>query len=541
MARYCIRSGNTRIVYNLEDLFGTRSCIASMELPTNIDALVENMPIGTKYTSEYFIYKHTLFPFYAAFIPPERADKIITTMRNGEGAVSYIRMGLLSTSIQLNAYFKFCPECLKEDLSQYGETYWHRIHQVTGVMVCPKHRTPVYNSTELVRGGNRQKYIYPTPENCTVNKEINYLPSLMEKLIFVAEDAEALLNSSMGFREQEWFRNQFRVKLIEAGYALMNNYIYQKRLKSDFVDFYGQDFLELMQCNIVAKGECWLSSLVRDNNRVTHPIRYILLARFLGITVFDLYNTESKICGESSIDKSSKDTYNQLWESRLKELIDMNLSIREMALLLQTTPKTIRRRIDKLGISPFWGNNGGGKFIHTRYTDTDEYIEKRNASRVQWLKLLQENSEMSSNQIRKSNEGLYSWLTRYDNEWLHVNFRKVSRLYSRVDWQKRDEGLLVKVKAVIEEMQQGKPQRICWTTVAGKLGVAGWLSKRKDKLPLTKAYIDSQVESIMDFQIRKIEWAVTELKCQGKEITIWNLIETAGVKQNYIKLILKKF
>ena len=76
MARYCMRSGNIKEIHNFEDLFGTRNCIAIMELPTRLDALVENMPMGTKYTAEYFIYKHTLFPFLAAFIPKERAEKI---------------------------------------------------------------------------------------------------------------------------------------------------------------------------------------------------------------------------------------------------------------------------------------------------------------------------------------------------------------------------------------------------------------------------------------------------------------------------------
>ncbi len=53
--------------------------------------------------------------------------------------------------------------------------------------------------------------------------------------------------------------------------------------------------------------------------------------------------------------------------------------------------------------------------------------------------------------------------------------------------------MLPKVKEVIKEMKEGKPERITWSTVGGKLGISGWLSKRKEKLPLTKAYIDSEI------------------------------------------------
>ena len=65
-------------------------------------------------------------------------------------------------------------------------------------------------------------------------------------------------------------------------------------------------------------------------------------------------------------------------------------------------------------------------------------------------------------------------------------------------------------------------------------------SKRKEKLPLTKAYIESELESLEEYHIRKIKWAIEELERQGKEITLWNLIETAGVKPKYMKYIVEE-
>ena len=57
---------------------------------------------------------------------------------------------------------------------------------------------------------------------------------------------------------------------------------------------------------------------------------------------------------------------------------------------------------------------------------------------------------------------------------------------------------------------------------------------------MTKAYIESVVESMEEFHIRKIKWAIEELERQGKQITLWNLAETAGVKPKYMKGISKK-
>lgn len=56
---------------------------------------------------------------------------------------------------------------------------------------------------------------------------------------------------------------------------------------------------------------------------------------------------------------------------------------------------------------------------------------------------------------------------------------------------------------------------------------------------MTKAYIESVVESMEEFHIRKIKWAIEELEMQGKEITIWNLAETAGVKPRYMEHIIE--
>ena len=75
------------------------------------------------------------------------------------------------------------------------------------VFVCFKHKIPLYNSTELVRGGSRQRYINASKENCIVEKEIIYSDEWMEKMLWMVQDAEILLNNKFGFREPEWFKS----------------------------------------------------------------------------------------------------------------------------------------------------------------------------------------------------------------------------------------------------------------------------------------------------------------------------------------------
>lgn len=91
----------------------------------------------------------------------------------------------------------------------------------------------------------------------------------------------------------------------------------------------------------------------KKNDRTTYAIRYLLLTRFLGISVIDLFNTK---LGFKDEDENNIDAYQELWDQRLIELTQSGLSIREIADILKSSTKTIRKAIDRLGIEPF-GNS----------------------------------------------------------------------------------------------------------------------------------------------------------------------------------------
>jgi len=58
LARYHVRSGNTSYKATMQDLFSSISVTAVMDLPSNIQNLVNNMPLNSRYTEEYLIKNH---------------------------------------------------------------------------------------------------------------------------------------------------------------------------------------------------------------------------------------------------------------------------------------------------------------------------------------------------------------------------------------------------------------------------------------------------------------------------------------------------
>jgi len=131
----------------VQELFGTRTILACIELPSHLDTLIAALPAGHHYTADQLIDDHTLLPFYGPFLPPARLYRIRQHMRGNKGPMIHTRAGIMASRVPLPRWLRFCPLCLQEDQKEFGECYWHRIHQVPGVEVCPIHKVYLQKST----------------------------------------------------------------------------------------------------------------------------------------------------------------------------------------------------------------------------------------------------------------------------------------------------------------------------------------------------------------------------------------------------------
>lgn len=524
IARYCIQSGNTNVIYSSEDIFGrdNRNLAISPELPGNIELLVSNLSESTKLTSDSFIYYSTLFPYIAAFLPEEKAREVYNIMREGKTSVIYNKSGLVSGSIKSNRMFRFCPKCIEEDTRKYGEAYWHRSHQVTGVFMCPIHKEPIYDSDIPYRGNYRMNYIAASKDVCKVELILKYEDEIAEKLIWIAEDIHEILNRP--FKYQPLMKKKFLYmeSLIEKKIANMISMVHQKRLRKELIDFWGTKVLEMVQSPIKEDKECqWLNILTWEQENITLPIRHILLMRFLGIKIDDF-----------SSDFTEK-THKEIWNEKLVELANEKISVTKIATMLDSTKKTVRNQMLRMGIEAYWNNNND-ETIHVNYSETIECKEKLKRAKEEWIKLQRENSDLSRNQLRKLKPALYKRLVKYDRQWLLSHSKASGEKQDNIDWVSRDKELLIQVQAIVEAMHIGRPEHVQWYSVGGKLGINGWFGKNRDRLPLVKEYLDNNIETLQEFHLRRIAWAIRELEYENEVITPNKLLEKAGVKPWYL-------
>lgn len=94
------------------------------------------------------ICKGTQFPYYTRFYPLERKKQALEAICKGEKITDLIRIKTQTKE----RYIRYCPRCVKEDRERYGETYWHRSHQLKGVNCCGKHGVRLKDSNLWLSG-----------------------------------------------------------------------------------------------------------------------------------------------------------------------------------------------------------------------------------------------------------------------------------------------------------------------------------------------------------------------------------------------------
>lgn len=597
-ARYHVRAGNKSFKTTMKELLNSQTAVAILDLPCNIQNLVGNLPPLSQYSAEGIIQENTLFPFYSAFLPPERAKQIYNSMLGSRGGDIHSRAGIMASGISSNRYLKFCPRCASEDIQLYGEMYWHRIHQVP-FLLCPIHKIQLLDSMVPCIGINKHEYISASPENCP-NRGIQDLkPKIQRHLEALTDLSQCMMDLSLPNRELEWFKIQYREILKTKGYASASGTLRKNKLLSDFLEFYGAEFLQLLQSPIKIFGESnWLTDMLYNREKAAHPIRHLLFICFLGISMKDLffrkfeyspfgsgpwpclneaadhylqpiigtvkveYNTDNKrpqgifacSCGlvytRSGPDQADTDQYTfgrirafgHVWEAKLKEVAAEKHSLRETARLMGVDPATVKKHAKRLGIETFWENRTDGEErIDSKAENLNTEMEDNKTleqHRGTWLQLQHENPHKGKKELRMINQGTFAWLYRNDRRWLDENSPARKKVYinNRVDWEKRDSEICQHVQELVEQMKnsEDKPIRICVSNIGKALGIRALLEQHKNKLPKTEAYIQTIVESDMDFRVRRIEWARREIKKDGIDMAPWRILKKAGIRKEYV-------
>ncbi|MBD1932268.1 MULTISPECIES: TnsD family Tn7-like transposition protein [Cyanophyceae] len=277
----------------VQDLFGSITASAIVDLPSRLNILIDALPRGHGYAVKQLIDNHTLLPFYSPFLPSDRVSCLRQDMEGDNGLLAQMRSGITGSCICLPEWLRFCPLCSEEDQKQFdGGRYWHRLHQVPGVEVCPIHHIFLENSKVRAQA-KRSRYELISANQAiekTSSRLLNPSDPCQKVLLRIAQDAAWLLKQRELVPGLEFIRARYLWLLTEPNLASREGKVRVSALLKAFKSYYSYDLLERLQCvpNEQDKNN-WLFRLVRSPKQARHPLYHLLLIQFLGYTAEEFF------------------------------------------------------------------------------------------------------------------------------------------------------------------------------------------------------------------------------------------------------------
>lgn len=564
ISRFCNHLGLDNTEGILYYLYGSKSLQPIIDLPNRIGHLVESTPLALIYNAEKIALEHTMFPYYMAFIGKKRRDNLLKAMLGDGQTKVFGQFGNFARHVSTNFSLRFCPKCIEDDIRTYGEPYWHRIHQVPEIKACPHHHVLIRESCSTCGSKflNKKRGFFNLDEKCCNGHNICIQSeSVVEKkCVDYAEDAWELLNSTKIY-ELEQLDTIFDTRLKEMGYASFRGTVKQSQLKDDFIQSYGSDYLSDIGCDIDDSDGNWFFRLFRRGKSCQHPLRYLLVIRFLfgsfknfesGNRLFtpfgfgpwpclnpvaDHYKesvvTSCKLgvkdgftigifrcsCGyayavrldETGIKNEWKISkimsLGRLFEKKVTELLSNQLSPGEIAYRLKCNVESIYY-IQK-------------KAAKKQKKESSIVREKQQPYREVILSLRRKPQNLTRVEIRKLAPKEYAWLFYYDREWLMSNLPEKQKIENKVkvDWGRRDEEYSRQLNDFIVKTlnETTKPERLTKIKFMTMLNFPHRFTK--NKLPKTSEIMERFTETFDSYRVRCIKWAATMIRQNGEEVT----------------------
>lgn len=324
LARYCEHEGYPVYICCAEDIYTNKRIRPDIEFLNELkDDVIQHM--CKDITIEQLIMEHTMFPYYARFLPSERRAQAFKGLCDMRGDYHNLMVIPLSKN-KGQRKLRYCPVCVTKDRMIYGETYWHREHQMMGVDCCPVHGCSLKDTTILIKG-NVSPHL--TSAECELGKinwgeneeDLSYANVIDKELAgYIAE----VLKTPVNMKNETDVGKFLHTRLYGTKYvSVRGGQRNIAELTEDFLNHYS---------NLSNKGltKLWQIQKVFNGKRI-NTYEICQLAMFLDIKASELCNM-----------KLPEYTQEEQFDKRVKQLHNQGIGYNKIAKMLGVSSKTIR-------------------------------------------------------------------------------------------------------------------------------------------------------------------------------------------------------
>lgn len=300
LARCYVKAGYPAYIYMAEDFFQNKKVRPDIEFintftPVALQIVTMETPI------EDILMKHTMFPYYGRFIKPNRKQKAFDSLCGMKGNY-YNLLPMQKSKDGKERRLRYCPICAYEDRERFGESYWHRLHQLQGMNCCSIHKCRLLDSTIAISGKYSLKLV-TAEETIPSESEINVVDNVME--IKLADYMARIFQADMDMKSEVTIGAYLHSKMPVDKYRSVRGE--QRNIAlfhSDFMEYYK----ELEQNHFT---EIWQIQKVLTDQRANFD-EICMIAMFLEVPVDELVNPIlPEISDEEAFDRRVRELHNQ--------------------------------------------------------------------------------------------------------------------------------------------------------------------------------------------------------------------------------------
>ena len=271
LCRYYQRTGYTKYIFAVDDLFMRRTVHPVIEWVNEYSP--DAMDHITKRTDfETVVRNHTMLPAYTRFLPKERRNAALHSLLVCDG--NYYNL-VVNQKVKHKRFLRYCPSCAAEDRERYGETYWHREHQIVHLDICPKHRCRLVDSTVPIRSKTTPG-LFPAETEVPFGEEP--VLCINERLVDFGRYVLEIFREPVDMESDVPIGSFLQSMLDETYVSGSGAKVYSTRLYEDYSDFF-REICEPMNFESFRK--------IYNNYSLDHYQIY-QLAYFQGLTAKEL-------------------------------------------------------------------------------------------------------------------------------------------------------------------------------------------------------------------------------------------------------------
>lgn len=473
IARAGVYHGITSPKQLLDEVFGTRAVIATLDLPSHVSKIAYLLRKTKQYSTNDLINQNTLFPLYAPFVPQKIRNKAIKLMQGKTNGALHTMFGVSASRIKAIQNFQVCPKCIEIQIQTYGEAFWKRNWFIPNLPICLDHG-PLIIYKE--KPSDSRHHFQPLIES---NFAIESFSSVFPQDFIMSYQVQKLFKlssyPSISFEQWSYF---YHGLAHDFGYT-RGKHIKHDEILSLVLQHWGKEYLQTKNL-LCHQGEenSWLKSIFRKHRKSFSFFEHLLIHQ----------------------------TFTP--KEKLEDIFHYVQNIQPV-FIVKTKPNE----------------------------DTLDII-KREQHREQWQQLVLENGIKASRSIRNGG-AIYAWLYRYDYQWLQ-SFNSEHQIIqqapeTRVEWPQRDR---VYVKLLLRIAHQSKDDlstpRHSANWYLMQLPQHSTIEHNLNKLPLVKQFLVKYVESITEYQLRRVCVAVELLSLDNQQLHLWRVFRLAGLSKERI-------